>query len=123
MQDTPIAASSERGILTWAGIAVTCLALVRPMGQLLSWIVRHLFLLPLENRLDRVEATAKRTQDSVEELHPKIDELSDSQRAMARALQRMEVRRAHDDPSAQRESTLASDPDFPMQVSAGREAA
>jgi len=56
MQATPIATSSERVILTWAGIAVTLLALARPLGQLLSWMVRHLFLLSLENRLDRVEA-------------------------------------------------------------------
>jgi hypothetical protein len=105
MQDTSTTPGTEHGILSWAGIAITAMALARPVWRFLSWLFRHLFLLRLEQRLDRLESTTQDTREEVRELHPKMD-------AMARALQRMEVRGAHDG-----RSSIAEDPEFPIQVS------
>ena len=120
MQDTAATARTEHGIFAWLGIATTLLALARPIGRFLSWM-HGLLLQPIHQRMDRLElrmdvsererAESKRqVMDELGSLHPKLD-------AVARAMQRMEIRERRRGPD--RDRSIVDDPDFPAQVMDG----
>lgn len=82
----------------------------------MSWLVRILFVNPLSDRMDGLDRRIDRQETSLKEMHQDVVEIHPKLDAMARAIQRMEIR--------DRDKSLGSvvdDPDFPVQLTPPRD--